>query len=279
MRNLFKLNLGVKSIKMVKFSSILNGVVSVCAAILLISCLVSAAPSGASTTFIQTGSAPNDSAMSLPAVAGNVTEVNLYGYSTTRSWQGFYGNVSGTIQLADAGDNVFYNWSDVSPKGQVYISTNNSIQWAYTECFNYTATGTYASDVGQAGSTSLYGTNLTQLETQYGISVDDVDGVNETFNLYGGGTHNSFFVGNLQFDNGECRSTRIFSSAGVGEDNKFEEVLLYEPQSASVIFSTLLNSDVLGFDGRSHDFESIVLENGHGTDTSSTTYYFYLELQ
>jgi hypothetical protein len=34
-----------------------------------------------------------------------------------------------------------------------------------------------------------------------------------------------------------------------------------------------------GFDQRTHDFEMIVGENGHGVDSDPTLYYFYLELE
>ena len=61
--------------------------------------------------------------------------------------------------------------------------------------------------------------------------------------------------------------------------NNFEEALLYEPNSQSVIFTSIIDEDVLGFDGRTHDFEMIVLEDGRGTDTATTTYYFYVELE
>ena len=50
---------------------------------------------------------------------------------------------------------------------------------------------------------------------------------------------------------------------------------MYEPTTYSVVFASLLNENVLGFDNNPHDFEMLVLENGHGTDTSPTTYYFY----
>ena len=97
--------------------------------------------------------------------------------------------------------------------------------------------------------------------------------------MLGAGGHNTFYTNNLEFSEGECRSTQVFSNAGQGEDNKFEEVLLYEPTTRSVIFASLLNEDVLGFDNNPHDFEMLVLENGHLTDTSTTTYYFWVELE
>ncbi|MCX6749909.1 MAG: hypothetical protein NTZ83_00460, partial [Candidatus Pacearchaeota archaeon] len=59
--------------------------------------------------------APPDDAHGIDAIAGNVTELSITGFSTTQSWQGYFGNITGTIQLADSGDNVMYNWSLASP--------------------------------------------------------------------------------------------------------------------------------------------------------------------
>ena len=212
----------------------------------------------------------------IEAMAGNITEIDMPGSSgTTQAWAGYYGNVSGTIQLADSSDNVMYNWSLLSPKGEIFASTNNSIVWNQIQCFNFTASGTYANEAGNGGTTNLYGTNLSQLEFQYGIGPNDLDGINETFYLKGPNTHNQFYVNYNQFDEGECSSTRIYDNSGTGTDNSFEEVLMYEPTTYSVVFASLLNENVLGFDNNPHDFEMLVLENGHGTDTSPTTYYFY----
>ena len=213
---------------------------------------------------------------SLNAIAGNVTHIAVpQGSGITQAWQGYTGNVTGVIQLADSGDNVLYNWSLASPEGVVLASTNNSIIWYYIQCFNFTSTGTYEDESGNGGSTNLHGTNLTQLETQYGIKYDDIDGVDETFTLTGAGTHNAFYINANEFEEGECQNTRIIDYTGFGQDDHFEEALLYEPSTSSVVFAALLNEDVVGFDDKTHDFEMLVLENGHGTDTATTTYYFY----
>jgi hypothetical protein len=243
-----------------------------------VSFILAVEPFGANVTELNSERAPADSPSGVQAIAGNVTELNIFGFSTTQSWQGYFGNVSGTIQLADSNDNVLYNWSLASPQGEIYASTNSSINWGYIQCFNFTAQGTYQDDTANAGATSLYGTNLTQLESSFNIAPDDVDGVDETFSLLGTG-HNTFYTNNLEFSEGECPNTRVFSDAGQGEDNKFEEVLLYEPTTRSIIFTSILNEDVLGFDNNSHDFQMLVLEDGHRTDTDTTTYYFYVELE
>lgn len=237
-------------------------------------------PSGANITNIGVSqTAPSSQAGSVPAQAGNVTELNLFGYTSTQAWQGYFGNVTGTIQLGDANGNVLYNWSDVSPTGEVYASTNSTIYWTNIQCFNYTATGTFANENGNGGTTNLYGTNLSLLQNEFGINSTDVDSVNNTFNLIGGSTHKQFYTANQQFTAGECQNTNIYDNTGAGESNKFAELLLYEPQSKSVVFTSLLNQNVLGFDNRTHDFEMLVLDNGHETDVSTTNYYFYVELQ
>ena len=227
---------------------------------------------------------PNE-ALSAEALAGNVTELNIYGYSTTRAWQGYFGNVSGTIQLAygsEPGTNeyVFYNWSVVSPAGEVYASTNSSIQWENIQCFNFSATGTYEEEIGNGGETNLHGTNLSILESEFGIWPGKADSVNETFHLIGPGTHSSFFTAGKSFSEGQCPNTRIFGANGQGNPGEFEQVLLYEPFSRSVVFSALLEEGgTLGFDGNTYDFQMLVLEDGHGTNVESTTYYFFVELE
>ena len=243
-----------------------------------ISLVIAVEPFGASVSPLTSERAPEDSAQGINAIAGNVTELNIFGYSVTQSWQGYFGNVTGVITLNDNSDNVMYNWSVASPQGEIYASKNNSIEWNYVQCFNYTAAGNYASDTENAGKTNQFGTNITILESMFNIISDDVDGINETFNLLGTG-HSRFFTNNLEFSEGECQNTRIFSDAGQGEDGKFEEAILYEPTTRSIIFASLLNEDVFGFDSNPHDFEMLVLEDGHRTDTFTDTYYFYVELE
>lgn len=239
-------------------------------------------PFGASVVPQGSGqTAPADPAGSHAAIAGNVSEVDISGFTTTQSWQGYYGNISGTIQLADGNTNVLYNWNLTDASGEVLASTNDSLIWTNIQCFNFTALGTFADDSGNRGNTSQFGTNLSQLESNFNINSDDVDGVNETFNLtIGGDGHDRFFINNLEFSDSECQSTKLYSDSGGPIANQFEEVLLYEPDTRSVVFTALAEpTGVSGFDSASHDFEMIVLEDGHGTDTSTTTYYFYVELE
>jgi hypothetical protein len=243
-------------------------------------------PFGANVVNISSVRAPMDNATNNDAMAGNVSEIGITAFTITQAWQGYFGNVSGTIQLADASDNVMYNWSLASPEGEIYSSTNNSITWGYIQCLNFDSDGTYADDTANKGATSAHGTNLTQLEMMFGIASDDVDAPNNTFSLAGthesgeGLAHDLFYTNNFEFAAGECLSTHVFAASQSAEDSKFQEVLLYEPTTSSVVFTSILDEESpLGFDNRAHDFEMLVLENGHLTDTASTPYYFWVELE
>jgi len=90
--------------------------------------LVSAVePFGANVVNLTSSRMNASAAGNTTAIAGNVTELAISGYSITQSWQGYFGNVTGTIMLADNSDNVMYNWSLASPEGEIYASTNDSI--------------------------------------------------------------------------------------------------------------------------------------------------------
>lgn len=198
-----------------------------------------------------------DDPTSVEAQAGNVTELNIFGYSTTQAWQGYFGNVTGTLMLADSSDNVMYNWSLANPEGEIYASQSPSVNWEAVECFNWSENG-------------------LALESSFNIEADDVDGVNETFSYASG--HSLFYANNREISQDSCMSAHMFDSSGSNENASYQEVLLWD--GSDVVFTSLLEeSSVFGFDGRDHDFEMLVLEDGHADDTDTTPYYFYVELE
>ena len=239
-------------------------------------------PYGANTTEFNNQTAPIPFPHENNAVAGNVTAMNLAALTTTQSWQGYYGNVSGTVQLANSAGAVFYNWSDASPTGQVFASMNNTVNWYWLQCFNYTATGAETGTAGETpGQNNLNGMNLSQLQNYFGIVPTAPDSVNNTFNLNGTGAFNTFYVASMEFNasnsSTDCQASHLFSN-GASTPN-FQEVLQYDPSTNAVVFTSILTNNQVGFDGVTHDFEMLVLDNGHGTNTTTTPYYFYVQLQ
>jgi hypothetical protein len=201
----------------------------------------------------------------IEAIAGNVTQLNIVGTTVTQTWAGYYGNISGTITLDDSSNNTLYDWVLTNPEGEIYAS-ESAIDFSYgnIECYNYTKTG---------GS---YLT-LSSYETSLGLAADDADGINETFAL--GTTYDSFYAGTNLID-GTCPETQLFNSSGSKNSNQFQEVLLYDDSSNKVVYTAILEeTGILGFNNERWDFEMIVSENGHTGDTTTTTYYFYVELE
>ena len=210
-------------------------------------------PLGANYSNNVTSTAPVYDPQGIAAQAGNVTRLDITGFSTTQYWQGYYGNVSGTIQLADGGGNALYNWSATSPQGEIYATNKTSIvNWGGITCFDLSADG-------------------DSIEGDFNISDYAVDGLNETFNL---NDHDGFYTATAQFNPGQCNNTKLFNNSGVGI---FDEVLLWDGED--LVYASILQKDVIGFDGNSNDFEMIVLENGNSGKATTTNYYFYVELQ
>ncbi|RME53530.1 hypothetical protein D6783_01785 [Candidatus Woesearchaeota archaeon] len=209
----------------------------------------------------------NYPAQSNDAFAGNITHLTIFGITQTKAWQGYLGNITGTIVLDDANNNTFYNWSAAEPQGEVYASTNITIDWANIACYNFTATG---------GGYR----NVSILEQEFNIQTDDVDGVNETFNLT---NHPTLHVGYVTLTG--CPTTYIFQNDNRQTTN-FPNMLLYDTTGNALVFATFIENDesgnttdINGYDGNPTDFQMLVLEDGHGNDTQTTTYYFWVELE
>lgn len=235
-------------------------------------------PDGANVTSFSNQTSPTHAAGSQDAIAGNVSNISITSLSVTRSWQGYFGNITGTVVLSDASNNQMYNWTVGSPVGQIYASTANNLNWYNVQCFNNSATGAINPANEFGGTWNQKGMNLTQLQNTYGINATDADSVNNTFYLTGANSHTTFFVANWSFPDTLCNSTRIYDNTGQGVATHFQEVLQYEPSTNAVVFTSILNNDQPGFDSKPHDFEMLVLVNGHGTNTSTIPYYFYAQI-
>lgn len=237
------------------------------------------------------------------AEAGNVSHMTLRGETVTQTWHGFVGNISGTITLDDGSNYTLYNWSLTDPEGEVYATYLSNISWTTgnLKCWNWSiGTGSYLQLSELEGYAAVnpvpgipYGfTNLS-------LATDDVDGVNETFEcgicddrppgaITGAETHAPFYVGGQLIDGnsrdsaltGACPVVRLLNSSGNGT---YEEVLLYHDAPGTdndgLIYTAILNISANGYDNRNWDFEMIVGENGHDGDSSTTPYYFYVELE
>jgi hypothetical protein len=217
------------------------------------------------------------SPITIQAEAGNVTALVITSTRVTQAWQGYYGNITGTITLDDASNNTLYDWSLPNPTGEIYASNGSSVTWANVYCMNVSGTRNITGSDGAGGGPGvIYNINGSQIELNFGINVTDRDGLNETFNDT---FDSSFAVGSITIDSNDgCSEAHPFVDEN--HNTAWDEVLLSDNES--LIFTAVIrsNQDMYKTTGtETADFQLLVLENGHsGSDTSTTSYYFYVEL-
>ncbi len=222
----------------------------------------------------------NSGSFIIQAKAGNVTALVIDNKRVTEAWQGYYGNVTGTITLDDAGNFTLYDWSLPNPSGEIYASNGSVVSWSNIYCMNVSGTRSNTGDNGAGGSQGIiYNINGSQIELNFGINVTDKDGLNETFNdTYTDAT--GFRTGAITINAVDGCSlahpytTEAYNSAG------WQELLLSD--NTSLVFTALIRENANGFQPGStdtYDFQTLVLENGHvGSEVAVTNYYFFVEL-
>jgi hypothetical protein len=208
------------------------------------------------------GAIGGGAAQEIEAEAGNVTQLTINASTITNRWQGYYGNITGEIILSDAVGNMMYDWTagatSYTPVGEIYAGNDSVTNWADVACVNLEGDGVPTQD----------GVNAAILEAMYGMGTNDGDGINETFT-----STNDITIGTTTLT--ECPATNTYVN-NASQANKFNETLLTENATGTVIFATQVESDETGYDGNPWDFQMIVGENGDVAGT--TTYYFYVEL-
>ncbi len=214
---------------------------------------------------------PSGGPVTVQAEAGNVTSLRIMNERATEAWQGYFGNVSGNITLEDSSDNLFYSWQLANPTGEVYAANFTTTNWASVYCINVSQNGSLLTRPD--GSVSSI--NGSQIELSYGINFTDLDGLNETFTSFWSGT---FRTGAITFDSTDgCSRASPYSAGGSG--GPWDEVLLSD--NDTLIFTSIIEENQASYKASSEgaDFQMLVLENGHvGSETTTTPYYFYVEL-
>ena len=234
------------------------------------------APTGPNTLTIQSNgrySQNNQSGQAISAQAGNVTEFLVSQRRATEAWQGYYGNITGTITLDDANNQTLYDWSLPNPTGEVFASTVSAVDWTNVTCLNVSHLNNGCNPSGCSQ------TNNSVIEAAYGINITDHDGLNETFNgFYTDAT--GFYVGAINFNIADaCSMANPYTDEGASA--AWQEVLLIAAQSSSLIFTSIVRENANDFKATSTtaDFQMLVLENGHvGSEITSTPYWFFVEL-
>ncbi len=203
------------------------------------------------------------------ALAGDISAITISTQQVTRNWHGYVGHVSGDIVLDDSNNYSLYMWVLVDPRGEVYATRNDtSIDWTSGNIICADRTHIEREETEMNTNSEMAGGQQAR------------DGVNETFNLT---THPSFLVSGNTFAANSCNfSTSLFvndTSPNGPAPRSFNETLLWSTADGAFIFMSYVETDQYGFNNASYDFQMLVTEDGHGDDTSNTTYYFFLELE
>lgn len=233
------------------------GVILIIGIILLIPVKVSAIdPSGPdSFTFGPNSTKGAVSAKTLNVSGGYIAQVNITATVQDVRWKAFVGHVLGSYTLSDATNSKIYDWSLSSLTGRVYATRNDTtISWAYVNCSNVT---------------TLEHENILMNHT----NIDD--NLTKTFNLTAGATHRGFYVGNRFMTADTCPTLNTYRSNST-QDASFEEMALYD--TSSIVYATILENNLAGYDGHIYDFQMIVPENGLASNTGNTIYYLYVEI-
>lgn len=185
---------------------------------------------------------------------GTITTVTLQATQQDYKWKAYVGNVSGTVALRDANGQAIYDWNTGTPAGEVYVSRFSNINWNSVSCANQASV-----DAEQTGIS---------------MSSSAADNINSTFNYT---THASFNVSTTSISG--CRSTATYINGAqqvMGSGASFQEILLRDNSTGSLVYTTLINDNTVGYNGQAYDFQLIVGENE--SSTIPTTYYFWVEL-
>lgn len=194
-------------------------------------------------------------ASAITTAGGTFTTMVLNGTFQTPRWKAYVGNVTGRITLDDSAGSTIYDWELATITGRVYVSRNDSIEWDNVNCVS----------------------DPTLASEQAFLDIDDtfVDSINRTFNDT---IHRSFFVGTQFIANSSCRAIATYvndTRQPPSENASFQEVLL-EDSVGNVIYTTMLEDAVEGYDSGLYDFQLIVPENPFAA--VPTTYYFFAEI-
>ena len=196
---------------------------------------------------ISTGSSESyttAAAANIAAAGGDVTQVNVSSDASTAKWQGFWGNISGSLRLGDA--SAFYDWSDVSFTA-VYAAAGNTVDWAQVS--------------GLSGAAAREGK-----DTEFGLTSTDTDSINSTM---GGGT---------------CAAGTIISTAdgvtpydNAGDPGSWETCLAEDTVlgglAATVFGTNIVSAGAQAFNGETVQYQLMV-----PVESGGTNYYFYLEI-
>jgi len=185
---------------------------------------------------------------------GYLAGLNITSSIQNTKWKAFVGWVQGELILSDESGDKIYDWALTVSTGKVYATrTSGTVDWASINCSNRS----FMEDENTALSHSSVVDNLTA-----------------TFNLTAGASHNGFTVAGITIDPSTCPTLNTYIGNAT-QDTDFEEMALDD--GANIVYATLLEDNLPGFDETGYDFQMLVPQNA-SAGSSNTPYYVYIEV-
>lgn len=190
-------------------------------------------------------------------------------------WKAYVGNVTGTFALDDANTNTFYQWSLTSIAGEVYSTrASGTVTWAQINC-------TWAAE--GALRASLSNRTIEERENAALGHVNQDDNITATFDRT---NHSSVTIGSIVVGKNQCFTLQTWQndneqSFSDSDDANFTQIIMYDgtnTTNGNVVYVTPIEANIEGFNSNLYDFQMIVPENAGIGFSSSTAYYFYVEL-
>jgi len=217
------------------------------------SSVIFAIPVGPSVVSVHNETATPQGATKINTSGGSITTVVLNATTQNLRWKAYVGNVSGKLTLDDSSGFTVFDWSLMTVEGEVYATRSSSTpSWADIGCATWD--------------------NITNEEIALNHTSNPNDNISATFDKK---QHSSFYVGSVSIGSNTCYSLHT-NVNGSNQSIYFEEVLLHDKEN--MIYATILENDVFGYNNQTYDFQMIVPEVGLDSWSSSTAYYFYVEL-
>jgi hypothetical protein len=226
----------------------------------LIAGAISAIPEGAQVAIGSQETRATPVPQNVTADAGNVTNVNITSNSQTQAWQGFFGDVNGSLVLEDASGDLFYSWNLTNVSGEVYASRDNAINFA-----------------------AIFPNNNCSIDnvlTGFGRS----DSVNNT---YSPATNRAVLVGNVQINASSSCATYTYVNDSP-QSAFFHNIILTDDPNVNAtgqpnatvggntsVYVALIENNIAGFDSATHDYQLLVPVN---RTSGFSIYAFYAEL-
>jgi hypothetical protein len=185
---------------------------------------------------------------------GYISTMNLAANFQNDRWKAFVGNVSGKYTLDDIAGQTIFDWTLSTITGRVYSTRDSgSIEWATISCANDT-------EMENENSALVHGSAAS-------------DNLTRTFNDT---VHSGFWAAGTFITPNSCSYTLNTYINDAPQTTDFEEISLHD--GTSIVYATILENDVVGYNGAQYDFQMLVPENASTAFTGATPYYIYVEL-